>query len=81
VRLPPDHALFAGPDGLDAYRELVRGAHDHLRPGGWLVVEIGADQGEAVTALFEESGYADIEIRPDLAGHDRIAIGRRPVVS
>jgi release factor glutamine methyltransferase len=78
VRWEPHHALFAGPDGLDAYRQLVPNSHDRLRPGGWLVLEIGSDQGETVSALLEVAGYADIEIRPDLAGHDRIAIARRP---
>ena len=70
----PHHALFAGPDGLDAIRELVAGAPARLRPGGWLVLEIGADQGAAVADLLSAAGYADVEIRPDLAGRDRVAI-------
>ena len=48
------------------------------RPCGWLVLEIGADQGAAVGELLHAAGYADVEIRPDLAGHDRIALARRP---
>jgi release factor glutamine methyltransferase len=74
----PASALFAGPDGLDDVRTIVRGAGDRLVEGGLLVIEIGADQGESVRHLLEASGFVDIEIRPDLAGHDRIAIGRRP---
>lgn len=77
----PASALFAGPDGLDAIRTLTSGAPDHLAPGGWLVLEIGFDQGPAVRALFERAGFADVEIRPDLAGRDRIALGRAPVAS
>lgn len=72
----PDLALLAGDDGLDAIRVLVSGAPAHVRGGGWLVMEIGAGQGRAVAVLLDEAGYTDIEIRPDLAGHDRIAIGR-----
>ena len=74
----PHHALFAGADGLAALRELIATAPRHVRPGGWLVLEIGADQGEAVGALLQDAGYDDIEIRRDLAGRDRVAIGRVP---
>ena len=73
----PVEALLSGTDGLDAIRELVAGATAHLKQGGWLVLEIGADQGEAVRALLRESGYGSVEIRKDLAGRDRIAIGKR----
>ena len=75
----PSDALLAGEDGLDAIRAIVAGAPDHVAEGGWLVLEIGADQGEAVRALLEHSGLEHVEIRKDLAGHDRIALGRRPV--
>lgn len=72
----PEIALLAGDDGLDAYRTIVPGAREHLVDGGWLVLEIGADQGEALRAMLTDHGYADVEIRRDLAGHDRIALGR-----
>jgi release factor glutamine methyltransferase len=76
----PHGALFAGPEGLDAIRLLVAGATGRIRPGGWLVLEIGADQGPAVAALLTSAGYADVEIRPDLTGRDRVAVGRvRPI--
>jgi release factor glutamine methyltransferase len=71
----PREALIAGPDGLDSIREIVAGAPEHLEQGGWLVLEIGADQGSAVRALYEHAGFTDIEIRQDLAGRDRIAVG------
>ena len=67
-RWEPHHALFAGPDGLDAIRRLVADAPGWLRPGGWLILEIGADQGPAVAELLADHGYRDVEIRPDLAG-------------
>lgn len=74
----PTTALYGGDDGLDAVRHLVVGAPAHLARDGWIVLEIGADQGEAAERLLSAAGYRDIEIRPDLAGHDRIAVARRP---
>lgn len=73
----PHGALIAGDDGLDAYRVLVPGARDHLTHGGWLVLEIGADQGTAVPAMCEASGYRDVDVRRDHAGRDRVVIARR----
>ena len=73
----PPGALFAGDDGLDAYRVLVPGARDRLVDDGWLVLEIGADQGEAVRTMCEASGYRDVEVRRDHAGHDRVVVARR----
>lgn len=74
----PPGALFAGADGLDAYRAIVPGAIGRLLDGGALVLEIGADQGDAVRALCEQAGYVDVDVRPDLAGHDRVVVARRP---
>ena len=74
----PHAALFAGPDGLDDIRRIIADAPARIRSGGWLVLEIGADQGDAVAGLFVASGFQDVTVRPDLAGHDRIALGRRP---
>jgi release factor glutamine methyltransferase len=75
----PAAALFAGPDGLDALRVLVGGAGRWLRPGGALVAEIGARQAAPAAALAGDHGLADIEIRPDLSGRDRILVARSPV--
>jgi release factor glutamine methyltransferase len=74
----PATALFGGADGLDHVRAIVAGGTERIAPGGWLVLEIGADQGPAVARLLTDAGYADVDVRPDLAGHDRIAVGRRP---
>jgi release factor glutamine methyltransferase len=73
----PASALFSGHDGLDDIRLVAAGAHDRLRPGGSLVLEIGADQGGAVADVLAAAGLVDIEVRPDLSGRDRIAIARR----
>lgn len=74
----PADALFAGREGLDDIRVIVAGAGDRLRAGGSLVIEIGADQGDAVEELLANGGFEQVEVRPDLAGHDRIAVGRWP---
>jgi len=72
----PPAALFAGDDGLDDVRVIVADAPRWVKPGGWLVMEIGYDQGRAVDRLLRSAGYNNIEVRPDLAGRDRVAIGR-----
>jgi release factor glutamine methyltransferase len=74
----PAGALFAGPDGLDALREVIAGAPSWLRRGGVLVCEIGAGQGTAVADLASDAGLVDIAILPDLADLDRILVAHRP---
>jgi release factor glutamine methyltransferase len=74
----PAGALFAGPDGLDDIRTIVGESISRLCKGGWLILEIGADQSEPVRELMAVAGYVDVEVRSDLAGSDRIAIGRAP---
>jgi release factor glutamine methyltransferase len=74
----PHDALFAGPDGLDDIRRIIADAPTRLRSGGWLVLEIGFDQGGAVAELLSAAGYVDVQVEPDLGGLDRIALGRRP---
>jgi release factor glutamine methyltransferase len=73
----PHHAVFAGPSGLDLVEKVVRDAYGWLRPGGWLVCEIGQGQSRAVVELFEEAGYREAGVHRDLAGWDRIVEGRR----
>jgi release factor glutamine methyltransferase len=73
----PHHALFAGPSGLDLVEKLVTDALGWLRPGGWLVCEIGQGQSRAVVELFDEAGYQQAGVHQDLAGWDRIVEGRR----
>ena len=74
----PHTALFAGDDGLDDVRTIARDARDWLRSGGWLVMEIGYQQGDAVKALFEGFGFVDVAIANDLTGRPRIAEARNP---
>jgi release factor glutamine methyltransferase len=74
----PHTALFAGDDGLDDVRTIARDARDWLRSGGWLVMEIGYQQGDAVKALLEGFGFVDVAIANDLTGRPRIAEARNP---
>lgn len=72
----PGEALFAGADGLDALRTIVDGARQWLAPGGWLVLEIGHRQGDAVGDLAGAAGFVDVAVRNDLAGRPRIVVMR-----
>jgi release factor glutamine methyltransferase len=72
----PHTALFGGDDGLDIYRRLITEAKALLMPGGWLVMEIGYGQQQAVEALLESSKYSEIHFIPDYQGIPRVAIGR-----
>ncbi len=74
----PASALFADGDGLADIATIAEGAAGWLRPGGWLVLEIGSGQGESVRAVLAGAGLTEVEIRRDLAGLERIALGRRP---
>lgn len=76
VRREPRAALLGGSDGLCVLRRLASDARRHLRPGGWLLVEIGAGQGDAVQEIFTRRGWRDIFLRTDLAGHARVVGGR-----
>ncbi|MBU1335547.1 MAG: peptide chain release factor N(5)-glutamine methyltransferase [Alphaproteobacteria bacterium] len=72
----PRLALDGGPDGLAPYRIIAKEASDWLAPEGWVLVEIGFDQGAAVSALFLEAGYDDVTIHTDLNGLDRVVAAR-----
>ena len=72
----PLTALDGGADGLDDLRVVIGEAPEHLEPGGWLLVEHGWDQAEAVRDLFAHATLGDVETRRDLAGHDRVTVGR-----
>ncbi|BAN01362.1 peptide chain release factor N(5)-glutamine methyltransferase [Ilumatobacter coccineus] len=74
----PTSALLSGSDGLDDIEVIVAGAPARLRPGGWLLLEHGHDQGDSVRALLEVAGFVDVETKRDLADLDRITAGRRP---
>ena len=73
----PSLALTPGGDGLEALRTLTRGAMAHLEPGGWLLLEHGYDQHEAVQAMFREQGFKSVQTRIDLGRQPRCTGGCR----
>ena len=76
VRFEPLRALVSGVDGLDAIREIVAAAPDHLCSGGWLLLEHGYDQGAAVRGLLQARGFCNVGTRRDLGGNERVTLGR-----
>jgi len=72
----PLMALVADDDGLAAINTICRQARHHLRPGGWLILEHGHDQQQAVIRSLREHGYDEIEPFQDLCGNDRIIQAR-----
>lgn len=73
----PYIALDGGEDGLLFYKEIAKKAPDYLKIGGYLLVEIGYDEGEAVKELFVQNGFDSVKIIKDLAGCDRVVSGRK----
>ncbi|NNN27451.1 peptide chain release factor N(5)-glutamine methyltransferase [Pseudomonas nitroreducens] len=76
VRFEPSSALVSGQDGLDDIRLIIDQAPDHLENGGWLMLEHGFDQPDAVRDLLQGRGFTAVESRRDLGGHERISLGR-----
>ena len=76
LRFEPAMALSSGADGLDDIRIIAALSPAHLRPGGWLLLEHGWDQGDAVRALLEEAGFVDVATARDLENRDRVTLGR-----
>ncbi|KRG41069.1 protein-(glutamine-N5) methyltransferase, release factor-specific [Stenotrophomonas pictorum JCM 9942] len=78
LRFEPPPALASGADGLDAIREIIAGAHEHLVPGGWLLLEHGRDQGAAIRDLLAQAGFTSPGTVQDLERRDRVTLGRWP---
>ena len=72
----PLSALTSGADGLDDIRTIVRDATRHLKPNGWLLLEHGHDQAQAVQTLLGNQGFVNVQSRPDLAGILRCSGGQ-----
>lgn len=79
LRYEPSSALVSGADGLDDIRAIVAQAPDHLRAAGWLLLEHGFEQAEAVRDLLARHGFRDVQTRRDLGGHERVSLGQWPV--
>lgn len=74
----PRLALWGGEDGLYFYRKITAAAVTMLKPGGWLIYEIGWMQGEAVQKLLDDAGFVKTEIIKDWQGLDRVVCGQKP---
>ncbi len=77
VRFEPSSALASGIDGLEDIRIIAEQTLQYLKPGGWLLLEHGYDQGVDVRNILNQQHYTEIETLRDLAGHERITRGRR----
>ena len=75
----PAMALDGGADGLDFYRLLLRQYKDVMRPGGWMVLEIGYTQAEDVLVMGRAAGWQDGFCRQDAGGNDRVVFFRKPL--
>jgi len=76
LRYEPHAALASGADGLDAIRSIVRDVPAYLRQGGWLLLEHGFEQGAAVRALLQQSGYREVSTERDLESRERVTGAR-----
>ena len=76
VKNEPKIALDGGEDGLRFYRILTQKAKDYLEENGVLAVEIGYNQRENVIEIFRNAGFCEVYAKQDLAGNDRIVVGK-----
>lgn len=73
----PQAAVFAGEDGLDVISRLIEQGHAVLKPGGWLLIEIGYSMRDQVVSLLDASLWGDVRVVPDLQGIPRVIVARR----
>jgi len=78
LKCEPQFALSSGEDGLDALRCIVQQASNFLSQNGWLLVEHGYDQAQAVRQLFSQHGFQNIKTKQDIGGNDRVCLGCKP---
>jgi release factor glutamine methyltransferase len=76
LEFEPRQALEASDDGLAALTAVIQSAPAHLQPGGWLVLEHGAEQATAVAEMFQTASFAAIALHDDLAGLPRVTEGQ-----
>lgn len=76
VRFEPLTALVAAEEGLADIAHIVTVSHQYLTAGGWLLIEHGWTQAEAVRALFTQAGYERVETCQDYGGNDRLTLGK-----
>lgn len=72
----PVEALDGREDGLYFYRRIITEGREYLKNGGFLLFEIGYEQGTAVSELMREAGFSEVCVKKDLSGNDRVVTGR-----
>ena len=72
IKYDPEIALFAGNEGLDAYKRIIPNLAEYLKPDGFVVLEIGASQSNQVKNMMNAVGFANTKIVKDLSGKDRL---------
>jgi len=77
LNFEPPQALTSGTDGLDDMRQIIAKAKPHLKPGGWLLLEHGYNQAEAVRAMLACHGFDQVQSRCDMAGIERCSGGQK----
>lgn len=77
VRFEPLSALVAADQGLADLAHIIDEGRQYLLPGGWMLLEHGWTQGEAVRSLFSQAGYDEVETCRDYGGNERLTVGRR----
>lgn len=77
VRFEPLSALVAADQGLADLSHIIHAGRHYLAPGGWMLLEHGWQQGEAVRQLYLQAGYTQVETCRDYGGNERITVGRR----
>jgi release factor glutamine methyltransferase len=80
LRFEPISALASGQDGLDDIRTIIDDCLVHLKPQGWLMLEHGYNQAQAVADLMAQIGLLNIETIKDFGGNDRVTIGKNPLI-
>lgn len=80
VRFDPITALTSGADGLKDIEFIVQHAQTHLLPDGWLLIEHGYNQDDAVQALFARAGFQQIETLIDFGQQPRVTLGQKPTM-
>ena len=74
----PHEALDGKEDGLYFYRKLIAGCGEFMKPGGYVLFEIGYDQGTEVSSMMKNAGFEEVTVVKDLAHHDRVVLGNHP---
>lgn len=80
LRFEPIDALASGQDGLDDIRKILTDCLVYLNPQGWIMLEHGYNQADAVQSLMAESGLVEIETVKDLGGNDRVTLAKNPLI-